>query len=61
MPNPPTLGIQAVHHTTDELQLILEAKVDEVGINKNSVGWNKGRVVSEEKRRSNWCSEQILG
>jgi hypothetical protein len=55
----PTFGIQAVHHTTNELQLVLKAKVDEVGIDKNSVWWNKGRIMGKEKRRSDWSSEQI--
>jgi hypothetical protein len=39
----------------------LKAKVDEIGINKNTVGRNQGCVVAEEKRRSNWCSERISG
>jgi len=45
MPKALTFGIQTVHHTTDKLQLILKAKVDEVGVDKNPVWWNKGRVM----------------
>lgn len=34
----------------------MKAKVDKIGINQDSVWWNKGCVVREEKRRSDWCS-----
>jgi hypothetical protein len=39
----------------------LKAEVDEISINENTVGWNQGCVVAEEKRRSNWCSERMSG
>jgi len=59
MPKALTFGIQTVHHTTDKLQFILKAKIYEVGVDKDSVWWDKGRVMRKEKRRSDWSSEQI--
>lgn len=53
-----TFGIQAVHHTTNKLQLILKAEVDEVGIDQNSIWRNKSRIMSEEKRRHNWSPKR---
>jgi hypothetical protein len=45
----PTFGIQAIHHATNKLQLVLKAEIDKIGVDKDSVRWNKGRVVVEEK------------
>ena len=59
MPKALTFGIQTIHHTTDKLQLILKAKVYEVGVDKDSVWWDEGRVMGKEKRRSDWSPEQI--
>lgn len=59
MPKALTFGIQTVHHTIDKLQFILKAEVYEVGVDKDSVWWDKGRVMRKEKRRSDWSSEQI--
>ena len=44
-----TFGIQTIHHTTDKPQLILKAKVYEVGVDKDSVWWDEGRVMRKEK------------
>jgi len=44
-----TLGIQAVHHTANKLQLVLKAEVDKIGVDKDSVRRDKGCVVREEK------------
>lgn len=49
MPKALTFGIQTIHHTTDKLQLILKAKVYEVGVDKDSVWWDEGRVMRKEK------------
>ena len=54
----PTLSIEAVHHTADKFELILEREIDEIGVNENPVWRNKGGVVSEEQRRGNWSSTQ---
>ena len=45
-----TFGVQAVHHAADELQLVLKAKVYEVGVDEDPVGWNEGGVVLQEER-----------
>jgi hypothetical protein len=46
----PTFSIQAVHHAANKLQLVLKAEIDKIGVDKDSVRRNKGRVVVEEKR-----------
>jgi hypothetical protein len=48
MPEIPTLGIQAVHHTADKFQLILKGEIDKISVDKNPVRRNKGGVVGEE-------------
>ena len=45
-----TFGEEAVHHAADELELVLEGKVDEVGINEDTVWRYKGVVVLQEQR-----------
>jgi hypothetical protein len=47
-----TFCIQTIHHATDQLQLILDTEVDEVGINKHTVWRNKSRVVRQKQRGS---------
>jgi hypothetical protein len=49
MAEAPTLGIQAIHHAANKLQLVLKAEVDKISVDKDSVRWNKGCVVSEEQ------------
>lgn len=44
-----TFCVQTVHHAADKLELILEAEVDEIGVDKNSVWRNKGGVVLKEE------------
>lgn len=39
---------QTIHHSTDKFQLVLQAKVDEVGIDKDSVWRYEGCVVCKE-------------
>lgn len=48
----PTFGIQAIHHTLDQLDLVLQGKIDKVGIHKYAVGRTQSRVVLEEHGRS---------
>ena len=43
-----TLRIQTIHHAADQLQLVLQAKVDEVGINQHAVRRYESGVVLEE-------------
>lgn len=45
-----TFGEQAVHHAADELEFVLKRKVDEVGIDENTVWRYKGVVVLQEQR-----------
>ena len=52
-----TFGVQAVHHPANELQLILQAEVDEVGIDENAVGGHERSVVREEERGGDLGSE----
>ena len=44
----PTLGVETVHHTLDELDLVLQRKVDKVGIHYHAVRRAQLRVVLEE-------------
>ena len=43
------LGVQTVHHTLDEVDLVSDGEVDEVGIDEDPVGWSELRVVLEEQ------------
>lgn len=52
-----TFRIQAIHHSTDQLELVLQAEVDEVCIYEHTVRWNKGIVVLQEKCRRNLRSD----
>ena len=42
------LAQQAVHGGLEDVQLVLDRKVDEVGIQQNPVRWPERCVVSEE-------------
>lgn len=44
------LGVQAIHHALDQLDFVLQTKVDKVGIHQDSVGRTKGSIVLEEER-----------
>lgn len=44
-----TFGVEAIHHATNQLKLVLQAEVYEVGVDKNAVGWYKSSVMGEEK------------
>jgi hypothetical protein len=44
-----TLCIEAIHHSLNNVDLVLDRKVDEVRINKNMVRWSKLLVVLEEQ------------
>ena len=48
-----TFCIETIHHAADELQLILQAEVDEVGVYEDTIWGHKGRVVLQEQRRGN--------
>jgi len=43
-----TFRIQTVHHSADQLQLVLQTKINEIGVNENTVRWDEGRVVCQE-------------
>lgn len=45
-----TFGVEAVHHPADQLQLVLQAEINEVGINKNTVWRYKSIVVLQKER-----------
>lgn len=45
-----TLGEQAVHHASDELELVLQAEVDKVCVDEDAVGRDEGVVVLQEQR-----------
>ncbi len=55
-----TFSIKAVHHPTDELQFVLEAKVYEVCVNEDPVGRNKGSVMLQEKRGGDLWPEHMI-
>lgn len=46
-----TLGVEAVHHRLDNVELFLNGKVDKVGVQDHLVGRHQGRIVLEEERR----------
>lgn len=46
-----TFRIEAVHHALNQLDLVLQAKVDEVGIHEHTVRRSQRRVVLEEHGR----------
>lgn len=41
-------GVEAVHHPLNELDFILEAEVNKVGIHQNAVGRSQGGIVLKE-------------
>lgn len=43
-------GIQAVHHGGEEFELLLDSVREEIGIDEDGVGRDKGGVVLEEQR-----------
>jgi hypothetical protein len=43
------LAKQAVHTRLEDVQLVLDGEVDEVGIDEDAVGRTQGVIVSEEK------------
>ena len=45
------LCIEAVHHAAHQIDLVLDAEVDEVGVHQNAVRRAQRGVVLEEKRR----------
>jgi hypothetical protein len=44
-----TLRHQAVHHPLDELDLVLDGKVDKVGIHQDAVRWAEVGIVRKEE------------
>ncbi len=42
------LAQQAVHGGLEDVELVLDRKVDEVGVEQDSVGWTERSVVGEE-------------
>lgn len=48
-----TFGIKAIHHATNKLQLVLKAKVDEIGVDEHTIWRYKLRIVREKERRRN--------
>lgn len=56
-----TLGEQAVHHAADKVNLLLDAKVEKIGIDNDLVGRLDGLVVLEEERgRYLWPGKRKL-
>lgn len=55
----PTFCVEAVHHASDELNLILQGEVDEVRVNEDAIGWREGLVVREKERGSDWCTTMV--
>lgn len=45
-----TLGVEDVHHGLDNVDAVLEAEVDEVGVDDDAVRRDEGLVVREEER-----------
>lgn len=43
-----TFSVEAVHHAANKLQFVLQAEVDEVGVDEDAVWRNKGGVVLQE-------------
>lgn len=46
-----TLGIEAVHHGLDHVELVLNREVDKVGVDDDLVRRTQRLVVPEEQRR----------
>ena len=46
-----TFGVETVHHSLYDVQLVFYGKVDEVGIQQDMVWWAQLRVVAEIQRR----------
>ena len=40
-----TFGVKAIHHATDEFQLVLQTEVDEIRIDENSIRRGKCSIV----------------
>lgn len=53
-----TLGIETVHHRRYDLELVLDGKVDEVGVEQHVVGRTQLGVVFEEECRRHLRSEE---
>jgi len=43
------LGIEAVHHSFDQINLVPDGKVDEVCVNQDSVRWAQLRIVTKKQ------------
>jgi hypothetical protein len=43
-----TFSIKAIHHSAYELQLILKAEVDKIGVDKHTVWWDKCSVMLQK-------------
>lgn len=43
------LCVEAVHHPLDDVDLVLDGKVEKVGIDKHPVRWPERKIVLEEK------------
>lgn len=41
------LRIQAVHHALDQVNLVLNGKIDEIRVYEHLVGWHQGSVVTK--------------
>jgi phage gp29-like protein len=48
-----TFSQQAIHHGFNQLQLVLDGKVDKIGINQNMVWRTQSSIVFEKEGRSN--------
>lgn len=46
-----TLSVQAIHHGFDNVELVLDGKIDEVGIDKDLVRRSQGGIMFEEQSR----------
>ena len=45
-----TFRIEAIHHATNQLQLVLETKVDKVGVDEDPIRWSECGIVGQEER-----------
>ena len=44
------LGVQTIHHSLHQVNLVLDAKVDKVRVDENVVRWfERGVVLAEER------------
>lgn len=51
-----TFSEETIHHPAYELDLVLEAEVDEIGINKNTIWGYECVVVLQEKGGCDLCT-----